>query len=206
MTTLIYNGISEQALRDEYDKLSRKERAVENMVSMAVSRELSKENAIAYANTNNTAIHAVKSINKKPNITSSKKTKNKCSKCGRFHVFGKCPAKDKACLLCQKPGHFAKCCHDKVRRQSCHQSASFVGTNKTSMQYSKQKLRPVVKVHVVNEQGDYEADAHWDVVENSIGPINYTDSVDLVYNPHYKQQVLQQAQLLPGNKHKKYME
>ena len=40
---------------------------------------------------------------------------------------------------------------------------------------------------MVNEQGDYEGDAHWDVIENSIGPINYTDSVDLVYNPHYKQ-------------------
>ena len=38
---------------------------------------------------------------------------------------------------------------------------------------------------MVNEQGDYERDAHWDVEENSIGPINYTDSVDLVYNPHY---------------------
>ena len=51
MTTLIYNGISDQALRDEYDKLSRKDRTVENMVHMAVSRELSKENVIAYANT-----------------------------------------------------------------------------------------------------------------------------------------------------------
>ena len=86
-----------------------------------------------------------------------------------------------------KPGHFAKCCCDKGRRQSCHQSASFAATNKTSTQSSKQKLRPVVKVHMVNEQGDYEGDAHWDVVENSIGPINYTDSVNLVYNPHYKQ-------------------
>ena len=42
---------------------------------------------------------------------------------------------------------------------------------------------------MVNEQGDYEGDAHWDVVENNIGPINYTDSVDLVYNPHYKQTI-----------------
>ena len=48
-------------------------------------------------------------------------------------------------------------------------------------------MRPVVKVLMVNEQGNYEGDAHWDVVENSIGPINYADSVDLVYNPHYKQ-------------------
>ena len=104
MTTLIYNGISDQALRDEYDKLSRKDRTVENMVSMVVSRELSKENAMAYANTNNTAIHAIKSINKKPNITSSKKPKIKCSKCGRLHDFGKCPAKNKTCLLCHKPG------------------------------------------------------------------------------------------------------
>ena len=61
MTTLIYNGISDQALRDEYDKLKRKDRTVENMVSMAVSRELSKENATAYANTgNDTAIHVIK--------------------------------------------------------------------------------------------------------------------------------------------------
>ena len=187
MTTLIYNGLSDQALGDEYDKLSRKDRTVENMVSMAVSRELSKENAIAYAKTNNnTAIHAIKPLNKKPNLTSNKKPKNKCSKCGRLHDLGKCPAKEKPCLICQKPGHFAKCCHDKDRRQSCHQSASFAGTNKTSMQSSKQRLRPVVKVHMVNEQGDYEGDAHWDVAENSTGPINYTDSVNLVYNPHYK--------------------
>ena len=39
---------------------------------------------------------------------------------------------------------------------------------------------------MVNEQGDYEGNAHWDVVENSIGPINYTDPVDVVYNLHYK--------------------
>ena len=187
MITLIYNGISDQALRDEYDKLSRKDRTVENMVSMAVSRELSKENAMAYTNTNNIAIHGIKSINKKPNITSSKKPKIKCSKCGRLHDFGKCPAKNKTCLLYHKPEHFANCCWDKGGRQFYNQSSSFSGTNKPSTQPSKQKLRPVVKVHMVNEQGDYEGDAHWDVVENSIGPINYTDSVDLVYNPHYKQ-------------------
>ena len=132
MTTLIYNGISDQALRDEYDKLGRKDRTVENMVSMAVSRELSKENAMAYANTSNTAIHAIKSFNKKPNPTSSKTPKNKCSKCGRSHDIGKCPAKDKTCLICQKPGHFAECCCEKDRRQSYHQSSSFSGTNKTS--------------------------------------------------------------------------
>ena len=40
---------------------------------------------------------------------------------------------------------------------------------------------------MVNKQGDHEGDAYWDEVENSIGPINYTDSVDLVYNPHYQQ-------------------
>ena len=175
MTTLIYNGINDQALRDEYDKLGRKDRTVENMVSMAISRELSTENAMVYTNTNNTAIHAIKSINKKPNITSNKKAKNKCSKCGRLHDFGKCPAKNKTCLLCHRLGHFANCCQGKEGRQFYNQSSSFSGTNKPSTQLSKQKLRPVVKVHIVNEQGDYEADAHWDVVENSIGPINYTD-------------------------------
>ena len=174
MITLIYNGISDQALRDEYDKLGRKDRTVENMVSMAVSRKLSKENAMAYANTNNTTIHAIKSLNRKPYPMASKRPKNKCSKCGRLHDFGKCPAKDKTCL-------------EKDRRQSYHQSSSFSATNKTSTQPSKHRLRPVVKVHMVNEQGDYEGDAHWDVVENSIGPINYNDSVDLVYNPHNKQ-------------------
>ena len=40
---------------------------------------------------------------------------------------------------------------------------------------------------MVNEQGDYKGDTHRDVVENSIGPINYTDSVHLVYKPHNKQ-------------------
>ena len=169
MTTLIYNGISDQALRDEYDKLDRKDRAVENMVSMAVCRELSKENATAYANTtNNTAIHEIKSFNKKPISTSCKTPKNKCSKCGRFYDFGKCPAKDKTCFICQKPGHFANCYHEKDRRKSYHQSSSFSGTNKISTQPSKHKLRPVVKVHMVNKQGDYEGDAKWDVVENSI--------------------------------------
>ena len=39
MITLIYNDITDQALRDEYEKLGRKDRTVENMVSMAVSRE-----------------------------------------------------------------------------------------------------------------------------------------------------------------------
>ena len=134
MTTLIYNGISDQALRDEYDKLNRKDRTVQNMVSMAVSRELSKENAMAYANTTNSAIHTIKSFNKKPNLTSSRKPRNKCSKCGRLPDSGKCPVKDKTCLICQKPGHFAKCCSDKDRRQSYHQSLSFSGINKPSTQ------------------------------------------------------------------------
>ena len=65
-------------------------------------------------------------------------------------------------------------------RQSYHQPFSLSGTYKPSTQSSNHKLRPVVKVHMVNEQGNYEGD------ENSIGPINYIDSVDLVYNPHYK--------------------
>ena len=73
MTTLIYNGISDKTLRDEYDKLGRKDRTVKNMVSMMVSRELSKENAMAYTNTSNTATHAIKSFHKKPNPLSSKK-------------------------------------------------------------------------------------------------------------------------------------
>ena len=63
-----------------------------------------------------------------------------------------------------------------------------------------------IKVHMVNEQQDYEGDAHWDVVENSIGPINYTDSVDLVYNPTINiPPVLQQIHLQPQNKYRKYM-
>ena len=109
-------GSVTRLLRDEYDKLNRKNRTVENMVSMAVSRELSKENATAYTYTNNdTAIHAIKPFSKKkPNFTSNKKPKNKCSKCGRLHDFGKCPAKDKTYLICQKPGHFAKCCIIKI--------------------------------------------------------------------------------------------
>ena len=43
------------------------------MVSMAGSRELCKENAMAYATTSNTAIHAVKSFHKKPNPISNKR-------------------------------------------------------------------------------------------------------------------------------------
>ena len=82
-----------------------------------------------------------------------------------------------------KKGHFANCCHKKDRRQAYHQSSSFSGTNKTSIQPSKHKLRPVVKVHMENEQGDYEGDAHLDVVENSIGPISYTDSRSSVQPP-----------------------
>ena len=108
MTTFIYNGINDQALRHEYDKLGRKVRTVENMVSMVVSRELSKENATAYANTNNTAIHAIKSFHKKPNPTSSNIPENECNKCGRIHDVGKCPAKDKTCLICQKNSTLCK--------------------------------------------------------------------------------------------------
>ena len=168
MTTLIYNGITDQALRDECDKLGRKDRTVENMVSMAVSRELSKENAMTYASTSDSAIHAIKSFHNKPTSVSNKRLENKCNKCGRSHDIGKCPAKDKTCLICQRTGHFAKCCYKKDRRQSHHQPSSLSGTNKTSTKPSNHKLRPVVKVHMVNEQGDYEEDAHWDVVENTV--------------------------------------
>ena len=51
MTTLISNGITDQALTDEYDKLGRKQRTVESMLSVSVSTELSKENTMVYANT-----------------------------------------------------------------------------------------------------------------------------------------------------------
>ena len=84
--------------------LGRKDRTVENMVSMVVSRELPKENAMANANTNNTAIHAIKSINKNTNITSSKKPKNKCSKCGRLHDFGNAQPKIKHALYAINQG------------------------------------------------------------------------------------------------------
>ena len=180
MTTLIYNGIIDQALRDEYDKWGRKDRTVENMVGMAVSRELSKGNAEAYANISNAAIHAVKSFHNKPNSMSNNRLENKCNKCGRPHDVGKYPAKGKTCHTCQRTGHYAKCCCITNRRQYYHQPSGFSGTKKTSTQQSNHKLRPVVKVHMVNEQGDCEGDAHWDVVENSIRPINYTDSTDIV--------------------------
>ena len=152
MTTLIYSGITGQALRNEYDKLGRKDRTVENTVSMAASRELSKENVIAYVNTSNTAIHAIKSFHNKSRLVSNKRLENKCKKCGRCHEIGKCPAKDKTCLICQRKGHFAKCFY--------YQPSSLSGANKTSTQLSNPNLRPVVKVYMVNEQGDYEGDAH----------------------------------------------
>ena len=101
MTTLVYNGITGQAPRDEYDKLGRKDRTVENMVGMAVSRELSKENAVAYANISNKSINAVKSFHIKPNSISNNKHENICNKNGRSHDIGKCPAKGKT-FLCVK--------------------------------------------------------------------------------------------------------
>ena len=65
MTTLIYNSITDQAYRDEYDNVGRKDRTVENIVNKVVSRVLSRENGGAYASTNNTAIYEVKSLHKK---------------------------------------------------------------------------------------------------------------------------------------------
>ena len=65
----------------------------------------------------------------------------------------------------------------KDGRQSYHTPSSFFRNQQTSTQQSNHKLRPAVKVHMVNEQQVYEGDAHWDVVMNSIRPINYTDSV-----------------------------
>ena len=45
------------------------------------------------------------------------------------------------------------------------------------------KAKTVIKVQMVNEKEDYEEDAHWNVVVINIGSINYSESVDLVYNP-----------------------
>ena len=75
---------------------------MENMVSMAVSRELSKENTMAYASTSHTVIHAVKSFHNIPKSVSNKRLENKCNKGGRSHDVGKCPAKDKTCLIYQR--------------------------------------------------------------------------------------------------------
>ena len=154
------------------------------MVGMAVSRELYKENAVAYVSTSNTAILAVKSFHNRPNSMSNKRHENKCKNCGRTHVIGKYTARNTPCNKCKKR-HFAKYCH-KNKRQFYHQLCSFSGPNKTSAQQSNHNMRPVVKVYMVNKQGDYEEDTQWDGVESRIGPINYTDSVDLVYNPHYE--------------------
>ena len=82
---------------------------------------------MAHANTSNTPIHAMKSFNKKPNPTSSKRPKNKCSKCGRFHDIGKCPAKEKHALYAKNQSTLQKAAM-KDRRQSYHQSSSFPGT------------------------------------------------------------------------------
>ena len=60
MSTLIYNGTIDQALKDKYDEVRRKGRTVENMMIMAVSREVSLEKDEAYASTRNINFHAVK--------------------------------------------------------------------------------------------------------------------------------------------------
>ena len=38
---------------------------------------------------------------------------NKCSKCGKTHDAAKCSAAGMTCHICQKVGHYAKCCHNK---------------------------------------------------------------------------------------------
>ena len=98
MTTLNYNGITDQALRDEYGKLGRKDRTVENMLSMTVSRELYKDIAMAYANISNIAIHAIKSFLKKLKPVSNKRVQNECNKCGRSDDVAKSSAKRKHVL------------------------------------------------------------------------------------------------------------
>ena len=59
MTTLIYNGFTDQVLGEDCNKMGRKDRTEENMVNVAISRELSTENSDAYAKASNTAIHGV---------------------------------------------------------------------------------------------------------------------------------------------------
>ena len=154
--------------------------------SMAVSRELSKENTVAYMRTSNEAIHAVDPFHNKPNLMSNNKHENKCRNCDRPCDTGRYTSRNETCHKCPNTGHFAKCCHKKDKKQSYKQPSSFSGPNKTSANQSSHKLRPVVKFHMVNKQGDYEGDVHWDVVENSIRPINYTDSVDLVCSPNFE--------------------
>ena len=41
MPTFIYSGITDKNLREEYDKLGRKDRTVEYLVGLTVSRESS---------------------------------------------------------------------------------------------------------------------------------------------------------------------
>ena len=102
MITLIYKGINDQVLKGEYNKLGRKERTVENMISMAVSRELSNENAMAYGSTSNTAIHTVKSFHNRPDSMSNNKHENKCKNSGWTHDREKCTSRNKTCHKCKK--------------------------------------------------------------------------------------------------------
>ena len=78
------NSIIDQALKDEYKKLERKGRTVENMVNMAVSRELSKDNTKVYSSIGSTTIPAIKN-----SIANQVKKLNECCECNTTYGKGK---------------------------------------------------------------------------------------------------------------------
>ena len=58
---------------------------------------------------------------------------------------------------------------------------------------------------MVNEQGGSEGDVQLDMVGSNIGLIRYFDSVDVVYNPHYRQTMETTITQIHGKSNTRYM-
>jgi len=102
------------------------------------------------------------------------RSQSTCRNCGGNHTRGRkfCPARNDSCGVCQKLGHWAKCClsktHQKRSQESTQPKQQRPSANRQRQQRTKRQM------HVVDENGredDTDSDemdnTHFDVIETT---------------------------------------
>jgi hypothetical protein len=105
--------LSEQLQMDSELTLKK---VIDKILQSEMVRE--QQESLRATGTESTDVHVIKAMVRQPVKPTEGGKKVSCKLCVRIHTYSLqyCPAKDKACNICSKTGHFAKCCPKKGNR------------------------------------------------------------------------------------------